>query len=53
MIEHFLSAHQMLGATDGEQGLKLLQKHPEINLILLDLKMPKIDGFEFLICVSR
>ncbi len=48
MIEHFLSAHQMLGATDGEQGLKLLQKHPEINLILLDLKMPKIDGFEFL-----
>jgi CheY-like chemotaxis protein len=34
-------------ATNGEDGLKLAEKdHPD--LILLDLLMPKMDGFEFL-----
>lgn len=34
-------------ATNGEDGLKLAQKdHPD--LILLDLLMPKMDGFEML-----
>jgi len=37
----------MLTAIDGEQGLKLAKEN-DINLILLDLILPKKDGFEVL-----
>ena len=35
-------------AYDGEEGLKLLKNNKDIDLILLDLVMPKKDGFAFL-----
>lgn len=48
MIRHFLSAHEVLTATDGEDGLERLRSHPDTELVLLDLQMPKMDGFAFL-----
>jgi CheY-like chemotaxis protein len=33
-------------AKNGQEGLKLLKEHPEMNLILLDIKLPDISGFE-------
>ena len=33
-------------AKDGKEGLEKLNKNP--NLIVLDLEMPRMDGFEFL-----
>lgn len=48
MIKHFLPAHTLLTAMDGRQGLDVLHGHPEIELILLDLHMPNMDGFTFL-----
>ncbi len=48
MIKNFLSAHTLLTACDGKAGLEMIQKHSEIDLILLDLHMPNMDGFEFL-----
>ena len=35
-------------AVDGQAGLEWLASHPAPNLILLDLLMPNMDGFEFL-----
>ncbi|HTP92205.1 MAG TPA: response regulator [Xanthobacteraceae bacterium] len=35
-------------AVNGRDGLAWLSKHPRPSLILLDLMMPEMDGFEFL-----
>jgi len=35
-------------AENGSEALTVLKKHPEINLILLDIVMPILDGKEFL-----
>jgi len=33
---------------DPKKGLNYVDKHSNINLILLDIMMPKLDGFEFM-----
>lgn len=48
MIQYILSSHQVLVASDGKEGLRMLTEHPETDLILLDLRMPVMDGFAFL-----
>ncbi|MFA4872428.1 MAG: response regulator [Patescibacteria group bacterium] len=35
-------------AEDGDQGWQILSKHPALDMIVLDLVLPKIDGFELL-----
>ena len=35
----------MIGAT-GKEGLELLDKHPDIALVLMDVMMPEMDGYE-------
>jgi len=37
-----------LKAEDGAQALELLDRHPDIDTILLDLEMPVLNGFEVL-----
>jgi putative two-component system response regulator len=48
MIQNMLSFHTILTAENGEKGLQMLSEHPETDLVLLDLHMPKMDGFAFL-----
>lgn len=38
--------YEPLQAENGEEGLKLWCEEPDIRLIITDLMMPKIDGFE-------
>lgn len=38
----------VLLAHSGQQGLELLREHPEIGVIVSDLKMPEMDGVRFL-----
>lgn len=33
-------------AADGEEAIRILKSKPRYDLILLDLTMPKVDGFE-------
>jgi CheY-like chemotaxis protein len=40
--------HSVTEASDGLQALQLLDAKTHFDLILLDLKMPNLDGFEFL-----
>lgn len=37
---------EFIRAWDGEETIELVKQNPDISLILMDLKMPKIDGFE-------
>jgi CheY-like chemotaxis protein len=32
-------------AADGVEGLELLKNHPEISLLVSDIKMPRMDGY--------
>lgn len=45
-VEEILIAggHQVLSAFDGIEALKLVREYQDINLILLDYNMPKMDG---------
>lgn len=46
---HLLSAgHEVIQAGDGAQALERLRRDPEIALVILDLRMPGIDGWSCL-----
>jgi CheY-like chemotaxis protein len=48
MYEMMLRQVPLLHAYDGREGLNLLRAHPDIELVLLDLNMPVMNGLEFL-----
>ncbi len=48
MIETILSDYTPLVAYDGEMGMELLNKNLDTDLIILDLNMPKMNGFQVL-----
>jgi len=39
---------QILVATDGEMAMPLVEQNPDIQLVILDLAMPRMDGREWL-----
>ena len=39
--------HELIEAHNGENALDILAENSQIDLILLDLNMPKMNGFEF------
>tara|TARA_B100000212_G_C27220918_1_gene467217 strand:- start:350 stop:718 length:369 start_codon:yes stop_codon:yes gene_type:complete len=43
-----LKGFKVLTASNGEAGLSMVKNENDIGLILLDLMMPVMDGFEFL-----
>jgi len=53
LIKAMLSHHKeiinkIIEADNGKEALKLIEENPDINLILLDIFMPIMDGKEFL-----
>ncbi|WP_292663615.1 response regulator [Nitratifractor sp.] len=53
LIQALLKRHpeligEVLEAENGSEALAVLKEHPDINLILLDILMPVLDGKEFL-----
>lgn len=36
----------LIFAENGVEGIKMLQEHPDTDLILMDIMMPKMDGYE-------
>ena len=43
-----LEAHKMsvITAIDGKEALGMLEQHPEVDVVLLDMMMPNMDGYE-------
>lgn len=48
LIKEFLKSTEIeiLHAKNGREAIELFSHHTEIELILMDLKMPEIDGYE-------
>jgi CheY-like chemotaxis protein len=36
---------EVFEAADGMEGLELLKAHPEVSLLVSDIKMPRMDGY--------
>ncbi|MBB6237353.1 signal transduction histidine kinase/DNA-binding response OmpR family regulator/CHASE3 domain sensor protein [Pedobacter sp. AK013] len=47
-LTKMLEQHQMkvVAATDGKEALKLLNENPGIDVVLMDMMMPELDGYE-------
>ncbi|MEH2287140.1 response regulator [Nostoc sp.] len=47
-LTSFLESYQMqvLFAENGRDGIETLQANPEINIVLMDIMMPEMDGYE-------
>ncbi len=37
---------EVVAAENGKKGLEMLASHPDVNLVLMDIMMPEMDGFE-------
>lgn len=48
IIQNMLSEFCVLTACDGVEALRALEEQEGINLIILDLNMPNMDGFQVL-----
>lgn len=48
MYEVMLRQYPLVYALDGRQALERLREHPDVDLILLDINMPNMNGLEFL-----
>ena len=53
MLEILQQEYRVLVATSGEQALKLLSNHNNIDLMLLDIDMPGLSGFDVLHTVKQ
>ena len=54
-IEIYLTNEQMIvyKATNGKEALEMLERHPDIHLIIMDLMMPEMDGIHAILNIRR
>ncbi len=44
---NFQKKYNVLTALSGEEGLAVLEHNPQINVVISDMRMPGMDGLEF------
>src|SRR5947208_14744483 len=52
MFEMMLRQYPLVHAYDGREGLDRLAENSDVDLILLDVNMPRMNGLEFLAAVK-
>ncbi len=50
MLEQF--GYTVFEAVDGQDAISVLDQHPEVRMVLCDLRMPRLDGLSFLRAVA-
>ena len=53
IIKNMLSDYDILTACDGLEAIHVLEEDEDINLLILDLKMPNMDGFQVLEALKK
>lgn len=53
IIKSMLSDYKVFTAFDGEEALRVLAENDGINLLILDLNMPKMNGFQVLEALNQ
>ncbi len=48
IISNMLSDYELICACDGVEAMEIIQKNLDLDLIILDLNMPRMNGFEVL-----
>ncbi len=43
----------VLSATNGRQAIEILEKTPELSVVLMDIMMPEMDGYETMRQIRR
>jgi PAS domain S-box-containing protein len=44
---------KLLNAWDGKMALELVKTHPEISMVIMDIKMPVMDGYESMQMIKK
>ncbi len=53
LIKSMLHDYDLLIAYDGIEAMEIIKSNPDISLIILDLNMPRMDGFEVLHAIQK
>jgi two-component system sensor histidine kinase ChiS len=54
LLTRYLSGHyKLLRANDGEEAWALLQARDDIELVLTDIQMPRLNGHQLLVKIRR
>ncbi len=55
MLQDLLTqmGHEVLGAEDGFEALEIFKANGDIELVITDLEMPELDGFELIENVKK
>ena len=48
IISSILSDYELLFAYDGMEAMETLERHPNVDILILDINMPRMSGFEVL-----
>jgi len=48
ILDHHPEVYEHLEAKDGQEALEVLNKNPDIDFVLLDIIMPRLDGIKTL-----
>ncbi|MEJ2596593.1 MAG: response regulator [bacterium] len=44
----FINEFEVLGADSAQEGFRILKQHPDIHVVISDLKMPEMNGLDFI-----
>ena len=54
-ITSILERHKMhvIHAEDGKDGIEMLTRNPDVNIVLMDIMMPRMDGYEAMRAIRK